>query len=96
MAVLADFQANQEAVLLRLRKYNLGRYIALVGKLLPREAELCGPDPDELSDEEVAIVVARTRLALDRMEEGRACLADLEAAVLEAPLLAAPAGPPSP
>ena len=54
------------------------------------------PHPDELSDEEVAIVVARTRLALDRMEEGRACLADLEAAVLEAPLLAAPAGPPSP
>ncbi len=101
LAVLADFEANQEAVLLRLRKYNLDRYIALVGKLLPREVELCAPDPDELSDEEVAIVMARARLALDRMEEGRGCLADLEAAVLETPVPAAPVlkaspGPPSP
>ncbi len=25
-----------------------GRYIALVGRLLPHEAELCAPDPDEV------------------------------------------------
>jgi hypothetical protein len=89
-SVLTDFEEHQDEILRRLRSAYLPRYVALVGKLLPREDNVVGLELDDLSDAEMAQVVLGVQLALRRIEEGVGSLADLESAVLTLPA-AAPA-----
>jgi hypothetical protein len=88
LAILEDFQANQDEVLTRLRRSWLPAYAKLVAHLLPRQVELDLPDLDAYGDLEVAAVIAQTRAALERIEAGEGSLLELESALLAA----APAG----
>ena len=53
-AILADFEANQDDTLLRLRRWFLPQYVAMISRLLPRDGESDGmaapPDAPSLAD----------------------------------------------
>ena len=86
--ILADFEAHQETLLPRLRRWFLPQYMAAISRLLPRPGE-DGGSLEDLDAVEAARLIADTRAALDRIEAGEGGLADLEAALLGE----APAGP---
>ena len=84
--LLADFEAHQETLLPRLRRWFLPQYLAAVTRLLPRDGGADGGSLGDLDAVEAARLIANTRAALDRIEAGEGSLADLEAALLgEAP-----------
>jgi hypothetical protein len=57
-------------------------YIDVVTRLLPRQIEVAAPDLDDYSQTEIAQVVSQTRSALDRIEDGRGSLIELESALV--------------
>jgi len=82
LAILDDFEANQEDVLSRLRRAWLPAYAKLVQHLLPRQIELDGPNLEAYGDGEIAAVIAQTRAALERIETGQGSLLELESVLL--------------
>src|SRR3954447_17783274 len=87
-AILADFENHQPKILRELREHHIGKYVSLVSRLLPRQALVETVDAAELEAAEVALMVARARAALDRIEAG-ASFAELDEALASVP--AAPA-----
>lgn len=85
LAVLSDFEANQAETFKILRRWHLRTYVQLVGRLLPRRAEMETLALDDYGEEELAGVIQAARAALDRIEAGRGTMSDLEAALLGAP-----------
>jgi hypothetical protein len=81
-AILRDFERNQDELLPRMRRWFLPQYVSLVAKLMPRVAEDGGIEVDELSEVEVAQMIADLKGALARVEAGAGSLAELEAALL--------------
>ena len=82
-AILADFEAHQDEVLGKLRRWFAPQYVALVSRLLPRVNEDgAGMDVDEPGDIAVGLVVAAMKAALERVEAGEGSVDDLEAALL--------------
>jgi hypothetical protein len=80
-AILADFEANKDELLPRLRRWFLPQYVSLIGRLMPRGGD--GDGPAELpSDAEAARLIAAARVALARIDAGQGTLADLEAALV--------------
>ena len=78
-AILADFAANQDEVLPRLRRWFLPQYVALIGRLMPR-----GGDEDfvaGLEGVDAERLMAAAKVALARIEAGEGTLAELEAAL---------------
>jgi hypothetical protein len=68
--ILADFEAHQDELLPRLRRWFLPQYLALVGRLLPRGGvDDEGAGPDGLGEAELARLVGEA-MALQRAEEG--------------------------
>ena len=85
-AILADFEAHQDEVLAKLRRWFAPQYVSLVSRLLPRINESgAGVDLDEMDEAETQGIAAALRAALDRLEAGAGSLADLEAALLGEP-----------
>ena len=84
MGILGHFEANQDDVLARLKRWWLPEYVRLVARLLPRTVESKGPDLETLGDADVAALVADARAALARIEAGEGTLAELEAALIGA------------
>jgi len=82
LAILEDFEAHHEKVLGRLREFFTPHYIDVVTRLLPRQIEVTAPDLDSYSEAEIAHVVRQARTALDRIEDGRGSLIELEAALV--------------
>jgi hypothetical protein len=82
LAILDDFEMHQEQVLGRLREFFTPHYIDIVSRLLPRQIEVAAPDLDSYSEAEIAHVVRQARSALDRIEEGRGSLIELESALV--------------
>ncbi len=80
--LLADFEAHQESLLPRLRRWFLPQYLQAISKLLPRSGEADGPEG--LDAEGAAQLIAEARAALDRIEAGQGRLAELEPALLGA------------
>ena len=85
MAILDDFEKHQDDILKRLRYSYPSIYVALVGRVLPRQIELIAPDPADYTDIEIAEMVTRARTALDRIEAGGGTLLELEAAIVGEP-----------
>jgi hypothetical protein len=82
-AILADFEAHQDEVLAKLRRWFAPQYVSLISRLLPRVNENgAGMDVDEPGDLAVGQVVADLRAALDRIEGGGGSMDELEAALL--------------
>ena len=81
-AILRDFEANQDDLLPRLRRWFVPHYVQLVSRLLPRQVEVGGPEIDALDEVEVARLIEGARAALDSIDAGQGSLADLEAALL--------------
>ena len=81
-AILSDFEANHDDLLPRLRRWFVPQYVQLVTRLLPRQSEGDAPEPEALSEAQLARFIADARTALDRIEAGGGSLADLEAALL--------------
>ena len=82
LAILADFEANQDELLPRSRQWFLPQYLQLIARLLPRQSEEGGLDLDQVGPEEARAVVAAVRAAADRIEAGLAGVEALEAALL--------------
>ena len=80
--ILRDFEANQESVLPRLRRWFLPQYVQLISRLLPRQTEDGGAELETLSEVELAGLLVAMRGALDRIEAGEGSIADLESALL--------------
>ena len=78
--IMADFVANKDNVLPRLRRWFLPQYVSLIGRLMPRGSD-AEADLGPVSDAEAARLIAAARVALDRIDAGEGTLADLEAAV---------------
>jgi hypothetical protein len=82
-AILADFEAHQDEVLAKLRRWFAPQYVALVSRLLPRVNEDGGGvELDELDAAESQTIAAALRVALERLEAGAGSMAELEAALL--------------
>lgn len=82
-AILADFEAHQDDVLAKLRRWYAPQYVSLVARLLPRVNEGgAGVELDELDAAETAGIAAALRAALERLEAGAGSVAELEAALL--------------
>ena len=86
-AILADFEANKDEVLPRLRRWFLPQYVSLIGRLMQRGGEAEAPEnAAAVSAEEAAALLEAARLAFARIEAGEGTLADLVAALAgEAP-----------
>ena len=81
--ILRDFEASQDKVLAKLKRWYVPQYVALLAKLLPRATEGAeSPELDELDAAETARVIGDARAVLDRIDAGEATLAELEAALL--------------
>lgn len=81
--ILRDFEATQDEVLAKLKRWYVPQYVSLLARLLPRAAEGAdGPELDELDAAETARLVGAARRMLDRIDAGDATLAELEAALL--------------
>jgi hypothetical protein len=81
--ILRDFEASQDEVLAKLKRWYMPQYVALLSRLLPRATEGAGgPELDELDDAETARVIGAARAVFERIEAGEATLAELEAALL--------------
>jgi hypothetical protein len=81
-AILADFEAHQDELLPRLRRWFLPQYIQLIARLLPRQLEVGPLAPEALEAGEMARLIEDARSALARLEAGDGSLAELEAAVM--------------
>ena len=82
-AILADFEAHQDEVLAKLRRWFAPQYVSLVSRLLPRVNESgAGVELDELDAAETHAIAAALRAALERLEAGAGSMAELEAALL--------------
>ncbi|HEY2708631.1 MAG TPA: hypothetical protein VGI95_11325 [Caulobacteraceae bacterium] len=82
-SILKDFEASQDQVLAKLKRWYVPQYVALLARLLPRAAEGAdGPDLDALDDAEKARVLDAARTMIARIDAGEATLAELEAALL--------------
>jgi hypothetical protein len=79
-AILADFEANKDEVLPRLRRWFMPQYIALIGRLMPRGGDADAADAP-LGDAEAGRLIEAARVALARIDAGEGTLADLEAAL---------------
>ncbi len=81
--ILEHFEANAEEVLDSMTTgYYVPAYIRLVSALLPRSVDIGMPDLAACSEAEIARRVFEARAALDRIEDGRGTLLDLEAVLL--------------
>ena len=82
-AILADFEAHQDDILPKLRRWYAPQYVSLVARLLPRVNE-SGADVelDALDEAETQGIAAALRAALERLEAGAGSVAELEAALL--------------
>ena len=80
--LLADFEANQDELLPRTRRWFLPQYLQLISRLLPRETEAGGLDLETLGRDEALAVVAAVRAAADRFEAGVGSIEELETALL--------------
>jgi hypothetical protein len=69
-------------VLRRLRRWFLPQYISLIGRQSPRQTEAGGLEMDDLTELELATLLAETRAALDRIEAGEGTVEELERALL--------------
>jgi hypothetical protein len=78
-AILRDFEAHQDELLPRLRRWHVPQYLALVARLLPRDGN---GEVDALDEIETAQVIAEVRAALDRVDAGGGGLDDVERALL--------------
>ena len=83
-AILADFEANQAETLLRLRRWFLPQYAAMISRLLPRDGEGAPPD--------APVSLADLRALIDQVEAAGGGAADGDAADGEAMLAAADLG----
>ena len=81
-AILRDFEAHQDELLPRLRRWHVPQYLALVARLLPRVDENGGVELDALDEIETARVIAAVRAALDRVDASGGGLGDVESALL--------------
>ena len=81
-AILRDFEAHQDELLPRLRRWFLPQYLTLVGRLLPRPEAADGAELDAVDEADAARLIAEARAALARIDAGEGSLADLEAALL--------------
>jgi hypothetical protein len=82
-AILADFEAHQDEVLAKLRRWFAPQYVSLVSRLLPRVNEGGGGmELDDPGDLQVAQVAAALRAALVRVEAGVGSMDELESALL--------------
>ena len=76
-AILADFEAHQVELLVRMRRWFLPQYAQMVSRLLPRdgegEAALAAP-----------VTLADFRAVLDQVEASGGTVADLEAMIAAA------------
>jgi len=81
-AILRDFEAHQDELLPRLRRWHVPQYLALVARLLPRVDENGGVELDALDEIETARVIAEVRAALDRVDAGGGGLDEVESALL--------------
>jgi hypothetical protein len=82
-AILADFEANKDDILPKLRRWYAPQYVSLVARLLPRVNEDgAGAELDELDAAETQGIAAAMRAALERLEAGAGSVAELEAALL--------------
>jgi hypothetical protein len=83
-SILLNFEADQEAMLAKLKRWYVPQYVALLARLLPRVSEDAGsPELDGPQDDaDTARVVSQARAMLDRIEAGEATRAELEAALL--------------
>ena len=82
-AILADFEAHQDDMLEKLRRFYAPQYVSLVARLLPRVNEDgAGVDLDALDAAETDGIAAALRAALARLEAGAGSVAELEAALL--------------
>ena len=85
-AILADFEAHQDELLPRLRRWFAPQYVSLVARLLPRVNEDgAGADLDALDEAQTQGIAAAMRAALERLEAGAGSVAELEAALLGEP-----------
>jgi len=80
-AILRDFEANQDELLPRLRRWFMPQYVQLVSRLLPRGDDPAGLAPEDLDAAEIAALIAATRTALDRVEAGEASLDEVASAL---------------
>ena len=80
--ILRDFEASQDDLLPRLRKWWVPQYVALISRLLPRQTEEGGLELEALSEVELAGLLVAARAAMDRIEAGTGSPEELEAALL--------------
>jgi hypothetical protein len=82
-AILADFEAHQDDMLTKLRRFYAPQCVSLVARLLPRVNEDgAGVDLDTLDAAQTEGIAAAMRAALERLEAGAGSVAELEAALL--------------
>ena len=85
-AILADFEAHQDDVLAKLRRWYAPQYVSLVARLLPRVNESgAGVELDALDAAETQGIAAALRAALERLEAGAGSVDELESALLGEP-----------
>ena len=81
-AILADFEEHQVELLVRMRRWFLPQYAAMVSRLLPRNGE--GWDGEGEAALEAPVTLADFRAVLDRVEASGGTVADLEAMLANA------------
>jgi hypothetical protein len=81
MSLLDDFHCYQDDNLKRLRRWFFPQYIQLMARFVPRETGSPRPDFASYAPAETALVAARVRAALDRVDAGGSGLDEVLAAL---------------
>ena len=85
MAILGHFEVNEDEMLRRLAG-DLALYFKVLGRVLPRQIEVCAPDPESWSEAEAARAFAEARVVIHTQEgDRRRAMAMLESLLLDRP-----------
>jgi hypothetical protein len=81
-AILADFEANQEDILERVRTQDRFEYFKLIVSMLPQQVEMTTVPPEEWSEGEIEAAWREVRGVLDNETDRRLGMIALEAVLI--------------
>jgi hypothetical protein len=79
MGILEHFESQRERILNAIIFESASAYVALLGRLLPRQIDVAPSDFDDFSDADLATMIARARAMIEDGGDARGALVEVEA-----------------
>jgi hypothetical protein len=81
-AILADFEANQDDILARVRRHDRFEYFKMIVSMLPKQVEVTTLPPAEWSDDEIEVAWREARALLANETDRRQAMIALETVLI--------------